>query len=48
MSKIARTEGDISVLAAGPVTKGDKVVVRGALRLAPGTKVTITDAAPAS
>lgn len=45
---VTRTEGDISVLAVGPVAKGDKVVVRGALRLAPGTKVTITDAAPAS
>jgi len=45
---VTRTEGDISVLASGPVSKGDKVVVRGALRLAPGTKVTITDAAPAS
>jgi len=45
---VTRTEGDISVLADGPVAKGDKVVVRGALRLAPGTKVTVTDAAPAS
>ena len=45
---VTRTEGDISVLASGPVAKGDKVVVRGALRLAPGAKVTITDSAPAS
>ena len=45
---VTRTEGDIAVLAAGPVAKGDNVVVRGALRLAPGAKVTITDSAAAS
>jgi len=45
---VTRTEGDISVLAEGPVAKGDKVVVRGALRLAPGAKVVVQDSAPAS
>ena len=45
---VTRTEGDISVLAEGPVAKDDKVVVRGALRLAPGSKVVIQDSAPAS
>ena len=43
-----RSEGDITVLADGGVVKGEKVVVRGALRLAPGAKVIITDGAPAS
>ena len=38
---VTRTEGDISVLAAGAVAKDDKVVVRGALRLAPGSKVAV-------
>jgi multidrug efflux system membrane fusion protein len=45
---VARTEGDSAVLAEGSVTKGDQVVVRGALRLAPGAKVTVTENAPAS
>jgi multidrug efflux system membrane fusion protein len=45
---VTRTEGDIAVLAAGPVAKDDKVVVRGALRLTPGAKVTIQDSASAS
>jgi membrane fusion protein, multidrug efflux system len=45
---IARTEGDSAVLAEGAIAKGDQVVVRGALRLAPGTKVTVTENAPAS
>jgi hypothetical protein len=36
------------VLAGGVVAEGDKVVVRGALRLAPGAKVTVTEGAPAS
>jgi multidrug efflux system membrane fusion protein len=40
---VARSEGDISVLATGRVAKGDKVVVRGALRIAPGVKVNIID-----
>jgi len=42
---VARSEGDLSVLAAGGIAKGDKVVVRGALRIAPGSKVNIIDAA---
>ena len=45
---VARNEGEYAVLSGGGVAKGDKVVVRGALRLAPGAKVTITDGAPAS
>ena len=45
---VARSEGEYAVLADGGVAKGAKVVVRGALRLAPGAKVTITDGAPAS
>jgi len=45
---VARSEGDTSVLAEGAVAKGDKVVVRGALRLAPGARVTVTDGAPTS
>jgi membrane fusion protein, multidrug efflux system len=44
----ARTEGDSTVLAEGGVKNGEKVVVRGALRLAPGAKVTVTDSAPQS
>lgn len=43
---VTRTQGDVSVLAPGSVAKDDKVVVRGALRLAPGSKVTIQDPAP--
>jgi membrane fusion protein, multidrug efflux system len=42
---VSRTEGDNSVLAAGGIAKGDKVVVRGALRIAPGLKVNIIDGA---
>ena len=42
---VARTEGDLSVLAEGGVAKGEQVVVRGALRLAPGLKVNIADTA---
>jgi multidrug efflux system membrane fusion protein len=45
---VARTEGDLAVLAEGGVVKGEQVVVRGALRLAPGIKVNIVDAAAAS
>lgn len=41
----ARSEGDMTVLAGGAVAKGERVVVRGALRLAPGTKVSIVEAA---
>jgi len=40
-----RTDGDLSVLADGGLAKGERVVVRGALRLAPGVKVAIVDAA---
>jgi multidrug efflux system membrane fusion protein len=45
---VDRSEGDTAVLAEGGVAKGDQVVVRGALRLAPGAKVLITEGAPAS
>ena len=45
---VTRTQGDISVLAEGALAKDEKVVVRGALRLAPGSKVTIQDPAAAS
>jgi len=45
---VERSEGETSVLAEGGVAKGDKVVVRGALRLAPGAKVTVSEGAPAS
>jgi multidrug efflux system membrane fusion protein len=45
---VARSEGEMSVLSDNAVAKGDQVVVRGALRLAPGARVTITDGAPAS
>ena len=45
---VARTEGENSVLAGGTLAKDEKVVVRGALRLAPGSKVTISDAGAAS
>jgi multidrug efflux system membrane fusion protein len=45
---VARSEGDTSVLAQGSVAKGDQVVVRGALRLAPGARVTVTENAPTS
>jgi len=45
---VSRSEGDTAVLAEGGVTKGEQVVVRGALRLAPGAKVNVTEGAPAS
>ena len=45
---VARSEGDTTVLAEGGVAKGEQVVVRGALRLAPGMKVSIVDSAAAS
>jgi len=45
---VTRSEGDTAILAEGGVKKGEQVVVRGALRLAPGTKVNITEGAPAS
>ena len=43
-----RTDGDMTVIAEGSVAKGEKVVVRGALRLAPGATVTVTEGAGAS
>lgn len=45
---VTRTEGELSVLAEGAVAKDEKVVVRGALRLAPGSKVVITEGAGAT
>ena len=45
---VARSEGDMAVLAEGAVVKGERVVVRGALRLAPGIKVNILETAAAS
>ena len=45
---VVRTEGDATVLAEGGVTRGEQLVVRGALRLAPGIKVNIVDSAAAS
>lgn len=45
---VDRTEGETAVISGGAVAKGDRVVVRGALRLAPGTKVTVTEDAPRS
>jgi len=41
----ARSDGDLTVLAEGALAKGERVVVRGALRLAPGVKVSIVEAA---
>ena len=45
---VTRTEGDMAVLAEGNLVQGEQVVVRGALRLAPGIKVNILDSAAAS
>lgn len=45
---VTRSEGELSVLAEGAVAKDEKVVVRGALRLAPGSKVVITEGAGAT
>jgi multidrug efflux system membrane fusion protein len=45
---VDRTEGETSVLSGAAVAKGDQVVVRGALRLAPGAKVSVTEGAPRS
>jgi membrane fusion protein, multidrug efflux system len=45
---VDRSEGETAVLSGGTVAKGDQVVVRGALRLAPGAKVTVTEGAPQS
>jgi multidrug efflux system membrane fusion protein len=43
--EVARTDGDFSVLAGGRIAKGERVVVRGALRIAPGIKVNIVEGA---
>lgn len=45
--KIARAEGDDTVIASG-LQSGEQVVTAGQLRLAPGTKVNLAKAAPAS
>jgi len=45
---VARSEGDFAVLAGAGVAKDEKVVVRGALRLAPGAKVIVNEGAPQS
>ena len=45
---VGRTEGEMAVLAEGALAKDEQVVVRGALRLAPGAKVTINENPPAS
>jgi multidrug efflux system membrane fusion protein len=45
--KVARTEGDDTVVAAG-LQPGDNVVVAGQLRLAPGVRVTTSAGAPSS
>ena len=37
---VARTEGDLAVIAEG-LAKGEKVITRGQLRLAPGVKVVV-------
>lgn len=37
---VARSEGDTAIIAKG-LAKGEQVVVRGALRLSPGAKVTV-------
>jgi len=37
---VDRTDGESAVVAKG-VAKGERVVIRGQLRLAPGAKVTI-------
>jgi membrane fusion protein, multidrug efflux system len=41
--RIARSEGDLSIMAAG-LKPGETVVTVGQLRLAPGTKITIAEA----
>jgi multidrug efflux system membrane fusion protein len=45
--KVARTEGDETVVASG-LEPGDKVVVAGQLRLAPGVRVTTGAGTPSS
>jgi len=43
-----RAEGEMTVLAQGALARGEQVVVRGALRLAPGARVSIAGGAPGS
>ena len=45
---VMRTVGENSVLTEGALANGEKVVVRGALRIAPGSKVSIADPEAAS
>ena len=45
--KIERTEGEDSVVASG-VEPGERIVTTGFVRLAPGIRVTVEDAAPAA
>jgi len=45
---VARSEGDMAVLTGDGLASGDRVVVRGAIRLAPGAKVNIIEGAAAS
>ena len=45
--KVARTEGDDTIVASG-LEPGDKVVVAGQLRLAPGVRITTGAGAPTS
>jgi membrane fusion protein, multidrug efflux system len=45
--KIERTEGEDSVVTSG-VEPGERIVTTGFVRLAPGIKVTVEDAAPAT
>jgi len=45
---VSRSEGETAVLQQGGVAKGEQVVVRGALRLAPGAKVVVTNSASPS
>ena len=45
--KVARIEGDETVVASG-LEPGDKVVIAGQLRLAPGVRITTGAGAPSS
>jgi multidrug efflux system membrane fusion protein len=45
--KVARAEGDDAVIASG-LAPGDKVVIAGQLRLAPGVRITTSAGAPSS
>jgi multidrug efflux system membrane fusion protein len=42
---VSRNEGEMAVVSGGGLAKGERVVVRGALRLAPGAKVNVMDGA---